>query len=199
MSTDYTAAWSTLNAVASILGATVEPSEHECEHLRTLRLSPFLWCHVSARGQHWNSPAGTLHFYSPHGCGAGISANVSIKRAASSIAADIRRRVLDPLREPLRLWLLSKVQKENEETSRKQLLAELSEALGEPLNLCHHRRKYCTPSGSFEIAEYDLRGETYNGRARWRAEITADNLAAFKMILRILGECQKLKPQTIEA
>ena len=191
----YAAAWSTLAAVAAIVGGTVdeEPEPHRAH--RILRLSPFHWCEVRATNPRgWGSPISILHVTAPREIGGSYccQARVSLSRTVACIAADLRRRVLDPCKEPLRAYFAQKQSQEARELARRQTMAQIESALGEPLKQDYSRRLR-TPSDSCVMDEHAATFHKYDGRPEFTATFTVDNLPAFLMMCRIAGESARLK------
>jgi hypothetical protein len=191
-----TPVWETLATVAGILGATVDPPD-DSRWSRSLRLTPFQWCQIRpARARGYSGPYTQLEVTAPQEIGGShkFCARVSLAREPRAIAADIRRRVLDPCKEPLRAYFAQKAAQEAQDVEHRQTMAEIESALGEPLK-ADYNRHLVTPSASCRMQEYDARSftDSYDKRPRYRATFTVDNLPAFLMLCRIAGECSRLQ------
>lgn len=190
----YAAAWAVLDAVAPLLGATVE-SENQNDWHRVLRVSDFLWCGVSiSRERGYSGPFTHLCARAPRECSTASipSGRFSLSRSPDAIAQDMRRRVIEPAREPLRQHFQRLAAEAAAEVQRRQIVEQVEQALGESLFVDHSRRLR-SRSDSCVFAEYDDRFRDWHGRPRFRATFEVDNLPAFLMMCRIAGECQRLK------
>lgn len=110
-----------------------------------------------------------------------VSGNVNPDRPIDSIAADIRRRVIEPAKPVLRDYYTNAATREAQETEMRQRKRELAEALGQEPSK-HWGRHFHTRSLDIEH-DYHLRPDRGDYVT---AEIRVYNWAAFLQIARIL-------------
>jgi hypothetical protein len=114
------------------------------------------------------------------------SANVSPSRTLEAIAADIRRRVLDPARSVLIAHETRKNTEHTREQDLAQKIAALEAVTGHTNSPAHHSAEVVRLPGIRITNRYHLQADHYGGT--YRLEIDVHSFDCLRMIARLIAE-----------